>query len=999
MGKPDLNETEILRAAMRFRDEFGKFPSANSGDASDYFDHPETWAAVNLALTKGNRGLAGGTSLSKLLRRSRRETNNMEHTDLRAIFTSIDGGLSRKPREVELLAALAERPDSWKEVQAIERELREKFGYRWRPLNGPDNNVAMLNTVNNPLAAHKEPITNGKESLNDLVFHGLQKPKSDLGPIQLSEECGFTETVLSSHPQVKGSEDDWAFVTDKAKDMLVSYLDGDHGRITYEILDRGTGIVPERALSTILELGGTNKTNKKRNRRYQGQHGMGGTTCIRFVSGSVYTSYATHTYEFDGTRSKKHKVKEPRVWTTVVEIVQLEDDVRRVCCLVNAEGEVPTLDPSEVQEKIPGSILEDMAEKVGDALKKDTPKEVLHAKVAEVHKAGGPQWRRQPIERGTRVTHYNFNLSGFNRADVRKNEMRRILATYFTRVLHPLTYFECRDLNFFNHNWKFQRTRAVFTGLRGYLENSPVVVLGKGGTGHIKNVEFETESGVRESVDVRVWVLKRQNEALGGVEATRENYEAENRVRDYLKLSEKESLPTFRLEEAASEIEEALETKKMSRQSRAERAKILNDVKNVLKGRRSDGAPPIEGQIIQKRALLFTLSGCTHDARTSTRFWQDCKMSAMDHRAIVEVELDGLSDMTRAEIIDSRRESMATYNDTYKALYSAVVAAVSSNDDLKLLYQEIRDMSDNSLGDRDEDLVKRVNELVDLIEVEPRTTKKKRDERTPYPLGTSDTLRKIEIVADEDDVVWLYKGSGKKAVNRRLKLLVASDAPDGFHLDHDSTMIVLQGGRARLSSFTPFHEGYATLTVEWDGLEHEDEGGIHITTKVFTTGEVVTSGAKIYKVAKPGTGGGKGTNNKGTKPGSPEITPRPISRSEWEAPPMGPFDENTIAAIEDLGDSKYVVYVNIDNVVFNQQMDRRHYSSAHRERLRREYATWMSAFLYGLEYGKLGYYRRTAEDGFSETERTEADRAADYRHAMGMFMGLKFRAGGDEAEE
>jgi hypothetical protein len=84
--------------------------------------------------------------------------------------------------------------------------------------------------------------------------------------------------------------------------------------------------------------------------------------------------------------------------------------------------------------------------------------------------------------------------------------------------------------------------------------------------------------------------------------------------------------------------------------------------------------------------------------------------------------------------------------------------------------------------------------------------------------------------------------------------------------------------------------------------------------------------------------------------------------------------------------------------VFSQQMDKRNYSSAHRESLRREYTTWMAAFLYGLEFGKLGYYRRKTDDGFSGAERTEADQNADYRHAMGMFMGLKFRREAKEEE-
>ncbi len=64
-----LRETQILDWADAHQERTGQWPTAASGAVLDAAG--ETWAALNAALRIGARGLPGGDSLARLLRRER----------------------------------------------------------------------------------------------------------------------------------------------------------------------------------------------------------------------------------------------------------------------------------------------------------------------------------------------------------------------------------------------------------------------------------------------------------------------------------------------------------------------------------------------------------------------------------------------------------------------------------------------------------------------------------------------------------------------------------------------------------------------------------------------------------------------------------------------------------------------------------------------------------------------------------------------------------------
>jgi hypothetical protein len=70
---PRLSTRKIREWARAYRDRHGSWPSAASGVVLESGD---TWNSVNQALTLGQRGLRGGTTLAKLLRTGPRRKNS-----------------------------------------------------------------------------------------------------------------------------------------------------------------------------------------------------------------------------------------------------------------------------------------------------------------------------------------------------------------------------------------------------------------------------------------------------------------------------------------------------------------------------------------------------------------------------------------------------------------------------------------------------------------------------------------------------------------------------------------------------------------------------------------------------------------------------------------------------------------------------------------------------------------------------------------------------------
>lgn len=81
--KPDLTVDLIVAAMKSHKRRTKEWPNLKSGDATIDFGFPETWSAVEVALSVGVRGLPGGTSIAKV----RTEECGVEHRHGLALLT------------------------------------------------------------------------------------------------------------------------------------------------------------------------------------------------------------------------------------------------------------------------------------------------------------------------------------------------------------------------------------------------------------------------------------------------------------------------------------------------------------------------------------------------------------------------------------------------------------------------------------------------------------------------------------------------------------------------------------------------------------------------------------------------------------------------------------------------------------------------------------------------------------------------------------------------
>jgi hypothetical protein len=87
---PPLTEEAILFWADAYYQRTGDWPTADSGPIPD--ERGETWTGVDMALSRGNRGLPGGSSLARLLteRRGRRHPHQLPDLSVTQILAWAD---------------------------------------------------------------------------------------------------------------------------------------------------------------------------------------------------------------------------------------------------------------------------------------------------------------------------------------------------------------------------------------------------------------------------------------------------------------------------------------------------------------------------------------------------------------------------------------------------------------------------------------------------------------------------------------------------------------------------------------------------------------------------------------------------------------------------------------------------------------------------------------------------------------------------------------------
>ncbi len=154
--RTNLTEQMIIDAAKKHIERTGNIPTAKSPGAEIDFGYPETWMAVNGAIMKGCRGMPGGESLYKLLKRCGVRHEKPKLTRLKIIAAARkfqkdwghppSGGFSNKKKDDA--TKYFGYPETWKAVANALREgnrglkkgslaevLRDAGGFKSRIIN------------------------------------------------------------------------------------------------------------------------------------------------------------------------------------------------------------------------------------------------------------------------------------------------------------------------------------------------------------------------------------------------------------------------------------------------------------------------------------------------------------------------------------------------------------------------------------------------------------------------------------------------------------------------------------------------------------------------------------------------------------------------------------------------------------------------------------------------------------------------------------------------
>lgn len=205
----------------------------------------------------------------------------------------------------------------------------EKIKKNWKFVGNNPSNGSVINMLRKGEKGLIERITNGVDAV-------IEKKVEEIhGTIPSSSKA----VIKKAFPQyynhcesVKRGEANKNYAYDAENQVMVAVSDGSKSsRPTFDVVDKGTGIVGDDFAKTILSI---NKGNKlSRNKQYViGAFGQGGSTSLSFASATLIISKKGGIYYF-----------------TIVRAVDLEDykNVAYVY-LTNDDGTIPTVDSSDI---------------------------------------------------------------------------------------------------------------------------------------------------------------------------------------------------------------------------------------------------------------------------------------------------------------------------------------------------------------------------------------------------------------------------------------------------------------------------------------------------------------------------------------------------------------------------------------------------------------------------------------------------------------------------
>ena len=376
----------------------------------------------------------------------------------------------------------------------------------------------------------------------------------------------------------------------------------------------------------------------------------------------------------------------------------------------------------------------------------------------------------------------------------------------------------------------------------------------------------------------------------------------------------------------------------------------------------------------RKRPVAITSFGQTHGSEERRFITEALKLPYLKNALVVQIELEALSATVKRDLVSSTRDRLK-HVATYRVLLDAVRDALVDDATLLALNADRR----RALLERDvaADQHRLRRRFVELMEKfrpgpEPATRASENGRAAAAGAGTAgdtDGVQTALPTLEHPSFVRIANAQPLEfAAGRTSRVMIESDAPDGYVATHAEARLVLTIEPPEMAEFvraTDFTGGRARASARaTDAVGTEGNVTIRFTDAF---GNVLADRAPFRIVAPPEPLDAETDGRAGTR--VPDIYQ--VFRDGWTA---HGFDETSVATVDETRD-EVTIFVNMDNVHLQRLIVSSDYQETGLTRMRTSYLVQVAFYAFLLHEAQSSF--GTIDANALETyQRREYDRVA-----------------------
>lgn len=327
---------------------------------------------------------------------------------------------------------------------------------------------------------------------------------------------------------------------------------------------------------------------------------------------------------------------------------------------------------------------------------------------------------------------------------------------------------------------------------------------------------------------------------------------------------------------------------------------------------------PIKAYVDDKRPILFTLNGQTHAEFSGAIIRSDAELPFLRNRLVVHVDCNNLTPLAKRNLFSSTREDIRK-NQISKMILEEIVKSLKSDDELRLLNEEAKDITIQRKDEGTERVIqKEVAKLLHFYDFNAtvsgggtKTFEIPKEITTVVPTAGSHTHRltkKIELHDPPTYLKILNKSPVEFYPEQRHYMRIETDAMSSYHNAEDTRSskfnIIINGQGLTLSGTTPLNDGRMRIILDCDKNTVIGTEG-QVTIELHRYGAPTITDQTNYKIVERPL-----VKSSKREVSVPNIEPIPVNGLEddkWDT--LGwPHDINQVASSSDMSNGTLLVY-------------------------------------------------------------------------------------------